>query len=463
MAWYDTIEGLSQMALPVTIERGKPAPVDKYSLFDTYADAENFVKTHAAAYVGALIYIKTEDEEGQHHLGAYTVDAIGEHAVLNRLATTTASGDLTADVATLKAQVATLNGEEGTAGSVKHTAKGYADAVKTAVDASINELKAKDTEIDSSITELKNAVKNVAVYDLKAVDSPDGQWAAQYNFTKDSSIVTTINIPKDQFLKTASFVASASEEDKQIDGNVVVGDPYLKFEWQLDSHATTYVPVKSLVTTMTGDGKYITVTSNKISLNFEQVKTDIKAVIDPSIAEVQGKVEALEQKVDSNKADVDASLNALDKAIKDNKAAADASLNKITEDITNIDASISEIKAEQAKAKALEVNGVKAVDAGDKLTVTVGAANIKIGKAIASLGIEATDAVDVGFDKVLAKIEALPVGVESVEALDTTVTVDSSETSTPKIKVNISATADNALTAKGDGLFVEQLQWGTIA
>lgn len=58
----------------------------------------------------------------------------------------------------------------------------------------------------------------VSTYDLQQVEGN----ALQYKFIVDGETKTTINIPKDQFLKSATFHATAEE-------GVAVEAPYLKF------------------------------------------------------------------------------------------------------------------------------------------------------------------------------------------------------------------------------------------
>lgn len=122
----------------------------------------------------------------------------------------------------------------------------------------------------------------VPTYSLTAVnsDNVENGYASQYIFS-DGTNTTKINIPKDQFLKEATFVASATDADQAIDSTVIVGDPYLKFVWQVDTDPevsglpTTYVAVKSLVDTYTA-GEYITITENEIAVNFITLTNDLK-------------------------------------------------------------------------------------------------------------------------------------------------------------------------------------------
>jgi len=102
---------------------------------------------------------------------------------------------------------------------------------------------------------------------------------AEYSLVKDESgLVYTlhkngvatdsiINIPQDQFLKNVSFV-TATETDNDIDSTIVIGDPYIKFEWNLDvdsdiegNQTITFVPVKDLVDQYTA-GQGVTITDS---------------------------------------------------------------------------------------------------------------------------------------------------------------------------------------------------------
>lgn len=520
MAWYDNIPGLSQMALPVTIERGKPAPLDKYSLFDTYDEAVEFITNHDAAYVGAFIFIMTGDSK-EHSLGAYVVTGIKEHASLNKLVETTASGDLATDVAALKTQMNTLLASADTTGSIDNKIKVANETLKSEVDTSLGELKttvdasvaaldasikanaaaiaghktavdASLAVINASIAEIETAVENVAVYDLKSVQSPDAQWAAQYNFTKDGSVVTTINIPKDQFLKEATFVDSATAEDKAIDDSVVVGQPYLKFTWEIELESgvsITYVPVNKLVDTYVGSN-YITVsagTDNKIiALDYNKLVTDLKSDvvtdIDASIGKITDKIDVIDSSITSIKNDIadlvtkdasiDASLGELVADIADLVAkdtAIDSSLGEIVTKLGNVDTSLGELvaadKAMQAditKLKAAKVNGQAFTDNAGTLEATVKGINIQVGKAVESLGVTEATTIDAVIEAIAGKIDTVDTGVASVVSNDTVITVDNSDAKNPKVGLAISAEADNIIEAKADGIYAS-IQWKTIA
>lgn len=107
---------------------------------------------------------------------------------------------------------------------------------------------------------------------LAKVVSPATGMASQYQLVgKDGTTVlgVTIDIPKDQFLKSAEFIASATEADKSIDASVVIGDPYLKFVFQTtETDTTTYISVKKLVDIYVA-GNGINITSNTVSVKID--------------------------------------------------------------------------------------------------------------------------------------------------------------------------------------------------
>lgn len=79
-------------------------------------------------------------------------------------------------------------------------------------------------------------------------------YAATYSLVGNGNtqLGDVINIPKDQFLKSATFIPSATSSDHDADASVIVGDPYLKFVFATNSQGTetdvtSYIAVKDLV------------------------------------------------------------------------------------------------------------------------------------------------------------------------------------------------------------------------
>lgn len=193
-----------------------------------------------------------------------------------------------------------------------------------------------DPTVEGNILEVTenglSVVASQSVYSLQAVTTPNTNYAAQYQFIKDGTVQTTINIPKDQFLKSATFHAVAEE-------GVTTTAPYLKFVWNLANDMdpdldgvqdTTYVPVADLVDTYS-EGDYITISNNKIDVNYNVLKTQL----DTDLRSAFG-IGTLTTNVDKNLSDIAAinqALNAADTGIK-------ATIAKNASDISGIDTTV---------------------------------------------------------------------------------------------------------------------------
>ena len=130
------------MALPMNIKRGNPIPLDTTAVWYDKTELETYAASGATAYVGQILTLYADGK-----CEAYMIS--NEAGTLVKLAQTTASEDLAADVATLQSQVNNLvskigapaAGEDAATGLYKDIAdvlaianKGVTDA-KTAQDA----------------------------------------------------------------------------------------------------------------------------------------------------------------------------------------------------------------------------------------------------------------------------------------------------------------------------------------
>lgn len=140
------------MGFPLSIKRGNPAPVDTTAVWYNKTELETYAASGATAYVGQILTLIADNK-----CEAYMIS--NEAGTLIKLASTTASGDLASDVATLQDQVASLikkvgaakEGETAATGlyalieaAQKQADKGVADA-KTADDKAV----AAQTDIDA--------------------------------------------------------------------------------------------------------------------------------------------------------------------------------------------------------------------------------------------------------------------------------------------------------------------------
>ena len=132
---------IAYMALPLSIRRGNPFPVDEYSVWYDMGELTTYATTSPVAYVGQIVTLVNEDEST---VEAYMIQNTAGN--LMKLASTTASGDLTEDVLELQGKVSNLEAAVGTKGD---------DSGITANDlwAAIKEVKAAYEAADTTLTE----------------------------------------------------------------------------------------------------------------------------------------------------------------------------------------------------------------------------------------------------------------------------------------------------------------------
>ena len=132
---------IAYMALPLSIRRGNPFPIDEYSVWYDMGELTTYATTSPVAYVGQIV---TLVNEGESTVEAYMIQNTAGN--LMKLASTTASGDLTEDVLELQGKVSNLEAVVGTKGD---------DSGITANDlwAAIKEVKAAYEAADTTLTE----------------------------------------------------------------------------------------------------------------------------------------------------------------------------------------------------------------------------------------------------------------------------------------------------------------------
>lgn len=135
---------IAYMALPLSIRRGNPFPLDEYSVWYNKTQMETYAQTSPVSYVGqVLVYVN----ESGSTVEAYVIQ--NTSGTLMKLAASTASGDLAADVLELQGKVSTLETSVG-------TKAGESSIVATNLWAAIEEIKtayeAADTAINENLT-----------------------------------------------------------------------------------------------------------------------------------------------------------------------------------------------------------------------------------------------------------------------------------------------------------------------
>lgn len=137
------------MGFPLSIKRGNPAPVDTTAVWYDKTELETYAKSGATAYVGQVLTLVADNK-----CEAYMIS--NEAGTLVKLAQTTVSGDLAADVATLQSQVnnivakigAPAAGEDAATGLYKDIADVLAVANQGVTDAATAQDAAENAQGD---------------------------------------------------------------------------------------------------------------------------------------------------------------------------------------------------------------------------------------------------------------------------------------------------------------------------
>lgn len=214
------------MGFPLSIKRGNPAPVDTTAVWYSKTELETYAASGATAYVGQVLTLVADSK-----CEAYMIS--NEAGTLIKLASTTASGDLASDVATLQGQVTDLISKVGKAAEGEVAATGlYAliDEVKALAEGKVASVGATDKSITVGGTTTKPTVKvaisaddgnalslaadglkvaipevTVPAYSMKKLDTATTGMSASYQLTKDGTgIGAVIDIPKDMMVKSGS-------------------------------------------------------------------------------------------------------------------------------------------------------------------------------------------------------------------------------------------------------------------
>lgn len=114
MTYKELFENLKKGAkwdIGVSINRTNPLPLDQYSIFESLEALNTYAASNAVAYPGQVVAVLATggtEENPTYTAEAYIIKSVGAGAVVMKLAATTASGDVTADIADLQQRVGDL-------------------------------------------------------------------------------------------------------------------------------------------------------------------------------------------------------------------------------------------------------------------------------------------------------------------------------------------------------------------
>lgn len=146
---------IAYMALPLSIRRGNPFPIDEYSVWYDMEELTTYVQSSPVAYVGQVVTLVNEEE---NTVEAYMIQNAAGNLI--KLASTTASGDLTKDVLELQGKVSALETSVG-------TKEEESSITASNLWAAIEEVKAAYEAADSSINGKFNDYYNKTEADSK--------------------------------------------------------------------------------------------------------------------------------------------------------------------------------------------------------------------------------------------------------------------------------------------------------
>lgn len=314
------------MALPIAIKRGNPIPLDTTAVWYNKTELETYAASGATAYVGQILALVADSK-----CEAYMIS--NEAGTLIKLASTTASGDLASDVATLQGQVAALISKVGTAAQGDTTpATGlYAliDEVKSLAEGKVSSVGATDTSITIGGTAtaptvgvaisadegnalslasdgLKVTIPEVTIpeYSLKKLDAASAGMSASYQLTKDGTgIGAVIDIPKDMVVKSGSV---QTYETGSLPAGVTEAGTYIVLVLNDTAETKLYINVGNLIEYVTsgsaeGDMVFInidpqthkvTATITDGTVTEAKLHADVKAKLAKAVSAVQSVTES---------------------------------------------------------------------------------------------------------------------------------------------------------------------------
>lgn len=390
---------IAYMALPLSIRRGNPFPIDEYSVWYDKAQLEEYAKTSPVSYVGQIVVFVNEEEST---VEAYMIQNVAGNLV--KLAATTESGDLADDVLALQGKVSNIEtilgtkGEEsGIAASTVWSAIEEVNAAYKAGDAAINQNLSDNyynkTETDSQI-DSKIATAVGATY--KPAGSINFAFLPELSASEEGKVYNIL----DEFITTENFVEGAGKK-YPIGTNVVCidTDDSGTYKWDVlagfidTSNLATVEQLNNKVDKVEGSSLIQTTLIDKLNdlANIKGV-ADGELEIDPesgtlsiiavASSKVTGLSEGLETKVDK----VPGSSLVEDTLI--DKLRSLSEIKNVSAEFNLSDGTLSVQAIDQSK-----VTGLSDALNGKISSIKIGAENVSVEDGVASIPIATTSSL----------------------------------------------------------------------
>lgn len=389
------------MGFPLSIKRGNPAPVDTTAVWYNKTELETYAASGATAYVGQILTLVADSK-----CEAYMIS--NEAGTLIKLASTTASGDLASDVATLQGQVADLIAAVGKKAAGEEPATGIykeiADVI-TLANSKVASVKAADKSITVAGTATTPTVKvalsaaegnalelaadglkvtipeiTVPAYSMKKLDTATSGMSASYQLTKDGAgIGAIIDIPKDMVVESGTvetFIAG------HLPAGVAEPGTYIVLTLANATSDKLYIPASGLIEYVTGgsgenDAIQINVTADthKVTATVKEGSLT-KTMLSTEVQGLLGKVGSAVQTIATGSTNGTISVDGKDvevKGLADAAYATVASLNTTAEGYANTAKAAVIGNAETDTADSKTIEGVKKYAHGQAVAAQEGA------------------------------------------------------------------------------------------
>lgn len=275
--FFASLQGAAKWDVAVAIARTNPLPIDANSVFDSFENLTTYAQSNPLAYPGQIVSVLGETE-----IAAYLIKTVGEGALISKLASSSASGDVAHDVEMLQTQVANIisgtqvvgkatadaagnvitetyatktalattetNAQKGIADAA--TAQAIAEAAQTAADAAV-----KTTDFETFKT------TNTAAIEAAKKAGDDAQAALdEYKTSNDTALAgvkTTADaaLPKaayDEFIKTVNATAIADAKKAGTDAAAALEAYKTVNDPKVAKNTEDIVTINSKITGLTG-------------------------------------------------------------------------------------------------------------------------------------------------------------------------------------------------------------------
>ena len=184
--FFEKLTNGAKWDVGVAINRTNPVPLDANSVFESLDALTTYATTNALAYPGQVVSVL-----GTEEIAAYLIKTTGEGALISKLAASSASGDISADVEALKTQVANIiNGTQVVGAATKATQDGEGNVISTTY-ATVTALEGVRTTAEKGVSdaaaakEAADAAKAVADAKVGAVSLASGAANGTVKLTVD--------------------------------------------------------------------------------------------------------------------------------------------------------------------------------------------------------------------------------------------------------------------------------------